>query len=224
VNYIDQIASLEACPDAVQWLREANYPIPEAAWIACPRADWMFWLLQKSSQPKIKALILCACDIAETALIHIPADENRPRIAIETARRWLAGEASEDEMRAAMESAALYVAILFTAALDAVSIAESGLTTALAVNTLRATHAAAVAAEYVICAARNPGDVGYYVLRTTEFAAASSTYVALGNNNKTASAFATSAVMFSVTHANAAAHIAQADIVRRHFPAPPEIK
>jgi hypothetical protein len=62
----------------------------------------MLWLLKKAEPlPSAKLLCLCACDIAETVLLHVPAEEDRPRIAIETARRWACEEATIEEVRAA---------------------------------------------------------------------------------------------------------------------------
>ncbi len=41
-----------------------------------------------------KLLVLAACDCAEPALKHVSKGEARPRIAIETARRWVNGDAT----------------------------------------------------------------------------------------------------------------------------------
>jgi hypothetical protein len=48
--------------------------------------------------------VLAACDCARLALVHVPAGEHRPRLAIEIAERWAGGDASVslgDVMRAA---------------------------------------------------------------------------------------------------------------------------
>ena len=42
-----------------------------------------------------------ACDFAETAIKYVPEDEDRPRKAIETARRYARGEATDEELAAA---------------------------------------------------------------------------------------------------------------------------
>ena len=48
---------------------------------------------------------LLVCDIAERALRFVPDGENRPRIAIETARRFSRGEATNSELTAAWAAA-----------------------------------------------------------------------------------------------------------------------
>lgn len=49
-----------------------------------------------------------ACAAARSVLHHVPAGEDRPRVAIETVEKWCVGEAAEmDAYRAGM--AAIYV-------------------------------------------------------------------------------------------------------------------
>jgi len=55
----------------------------------------------------------CACAVAETALMHAPAGENRPRVAIETTRSWVMGRATIDDVRKAGDAA--YTAYAYTA-------------------------------------------------------------------------------------------------------------
>lgn len=45
MNYIDRIEKMRACPEAIAWLRERNYPTLQEAWDNCKRGDWMLWLL-----------------------------------------------------------------------------------------------------------------------------------------------------------------------------------
>ena len=47
MDYIERIADMEACAPALSWLRSEQYPTLQAAWDACPRGDWMLWLLHK---------------------------------------------------------------------------------------------------------------------------------------------------------------------------------
>lgn len=142
MNYIDRIISLDACRDAVGWLHEANHPTPEAAWAACPRADWMLWLLSLSGADR-KKLVFCTCDIAETALIHVPVGADQPQTAIETARRWARGEASIEEV----QSAAADAYKTYTSYISAIHEAHASCAPNAA-----AAHAAAYAA-YAACAA-----------------------------------------------------------------------
>jgi len=50
-------------------------------------------------------LRLMACDFAEAVLIYVPAGEDRPRRAIECARRFAAGDATREELAAARDAA-----------------------------------------------------------------------------------------------------------------------
>jgi len=65
-------------------------------------------MIEKKGWPDRKTLVLAACLCAETALKFWekkhPTD-NRPHIAIETARRWARGEATLDEVKAAADAA-----------------------------------------------------------------------------------------------------------------------
>jgi hypothetical protein len=62
----------------------------------------MLWLLVRTTlnqdDPRLR---LMACDFAEAVLIYVPAGEDRPRRAIECARRFAAGDATRAEMAAA---------------------------------------------------------------------------------------------------------------------------
>ena len=46
-----------------------------------------------------------ACQVVRTVLHHIPAGEDRPRIAVEAAERWVRGKASSQECRTAARNA-----------------------------------------------------------------------------------------------------------------------
>ena len=47
MDYIDRIEALGACAPAMAWLRSEQYPSLQAAWDACPRGDWLLWVLHK---------------------------------------------------------------------------------------------------------------------------------------------------------------------------------
>ena len=93
-----------ACLDARFWAKAQ--PDLETAWSECKRSDWMLWLIAQTTldqdDPRLR---LMACDFAEAALIYVPAGEDRPRQAIEVARRFAAGEATREEMAAAWAAA-----------------------------------------------------------------------------------------------------------------------
>jgi hypothetical protein len=97
------LEKLEACADALTWIDDNKLSDPQVAWDTCPDARWLFWVIErhldKPGWPTHQEVVLAACDCAEVSLHLIPADEDRPRIAIETARRWVAGEATIEECR-----------------------------------------------------------------------------------------------------------------------------
>jgi hypothetical protein len=95
MNTPAKLKQLGACDDAREWV--ATQPDAATAWAVCPRHEWLMWLLgalHLRGALKRKTLVLAACASAETALPHVPAGEERPRVAIETARRWARGEAT----------------------------------------------------------------------------------------------------------------------------------
>ena len=93
-----------ACLDARIWAK--TQPDLETAWRECKRSDWMLWLLAwttlSQDDPRLR---LVACDFAKAVLIYVPAGEDRPRRAIECARRFAAGDATREELAAARDAA-----------------------------------------------------------------------------------------------------------------------
>ena len=86
--------------DAMEWLGNRD---SDQMWAECQRPDWLLWWAGKTV-PR-RDLVLAACDCVETALQFVPADEHRPRLAIETARRWANGEATLEEVANAADAA-----------------------------------------------------------------------------------------------------------------------
>ena len=95
-----------------------------------------------------------ACAVARSALWHVPAGEDRPRLAIETAERWVRGQATVGECRAAADAAdaaayaaayAAYAAAAYAA--DAAHVAAYA-AAADAADAASAANAAAYAAAY----------------------------------------------------------------------------
>jgi hypothetical protein len=109
MTYIDEIAKLGACSDAIDWLCAEQHPTFEAAWTACPDGIWLLWYAGRMAGPPGHAsripLVLAACDCAATVLHLVPAGEERPRRAIEAARAWVRGEATMGEARRAADAA-----------------------------------------------------------------------------------------------------------------------
>ena len=103
------LVSLKACEDALAWARGKTLA---EAYLTCRRADWLLWMLVRQigqpGWPTHPQVVLLACACAERALKHVPAGEDRPRLAIEAARRWAAepNEAHSAAARAAADAAA----------------------------------------------------------------------------------------------------------------------
>jgi len=102
-NLKQQLISMDACRTAVDWVGRKQI---KTAWTKCDRGDWMIWLLERLNFDR-KVLAAIACDCAERVL-HL-TDDDRPRIAIETRRAWIRGDATEAEcMRAAKAAEAAW--------------------------------------------------------------------------------------------------------------------
>ena len=65
-------------------------------------AIWCLRALPEGYDGRVRLLL---CDIAERALRYVPDGEDRPRQAIEVARRYAQGEAAEEELAAAWAAA-----------------------------------------------------------------------------------------------------------------------
>ena len=96
------LENLNACSSSLEWA--GNRKTSKAAWLACPRGDWLLWLAGRIGIDK-NLIALAACDIAESVLHLVPENEERPRKAIETARAFVAGKATKEEVRAAAAAA-----------------------------------------------------------------------------------------------------------------------
>ena len=89
---IDRLSLLGACRDALDWARLPTTPAdPAAAWLACPRGDWLLWLAGRCPALPRAALVFAACACVREALHLVPAGEDRPRAAIEAAEAWARG-------------------------------------------------------------------------------------------------------------------------------------
>jgi hypothetical protein len=95
----EYLRSVGACDEALTWA--SGQPDIPTAWKNCRRYDWMMWLLEKRGYNDARILRLIACDCAETVLHLVPPGEDRPHIAIETARRYAEGRATAKELQAA---------------------------------------------------------------------------------------------------------------------------
>ena len=195
VPLVDQyLVTLTPCTKVLAKVRA--YPDPQSAWEAWDNGDDMLWVLHKTGGDRSK-IVLCACDIAERVLPfferRFPADD-RPRKAIEAARRY-ASDPTEENKQAADAA--------YDATADAS--ARSGVTDAIA--------AASAVARAAIYATDDATDDAADVCR----AAAS---VVSGDAARTAYAAATN-VKRAAADAADAERKTQTDIVRKHFPIAP---
>ena len=147
------LEKLGACEEAVKWVDHKELA---EAWSTCERADWMLWLAEKMEGepgwPDRKQLILAACACAETALQFVPKCEDRPRLAIETARAWIRGEATIGEVRhSAIDAADSAIGAAYAAAYAAYAAAYAAY--AAADSAIDAAYAAAYAADAADAAA-----------------------------------------------------------------------
>ena len=80
-----------------------------------PKTGWVsYWEGKKANAASLlkicgavdrRRIVLAACAVAEISLKYVPAREDRPRLAIEAARRWARGNATVGEVRAAADAA-----------------------------------------------------------------------------------------------------------------------
>jgi hypothetical protein len=108
-EFLDILKDKNAWPEVVKWVKENKAETFIEIWNSCERADWMLWIMDKMIKekkwPSRKTIVLCACDCAETALQFVPEDELRPKIAIQTARKWITGKATIEECKKAADDA-----------------------------------------------------------------------------------------------------------------------
>ena len=220
----DRIRALRPSVELVAWL--ASLP-PETtytdAWGACPRGDWLLWLVANcepvrssaawspARRPLVAAAVACARLALPTFEARVPKDD-RPRRCIDTTAAWCRGEATRKGVERARRGA--WAAAVYADAADAA--ADAADADAYAASAYAASaYAAAYAAYAADAAAEAAADAA------SDAASASAS----------ASAFAADAAADATTYDGGAAYAAErarvlrecADIVRAHFPAAPEL-
>ena len=96
-----------ACSEGIIWVKENKIKSDSQAWRELHRSDWMIWLAEKRgiwNKLDPTKLRLFACDCAEQALPTYEKDypdDKRPRKAVETARLFAEGKATQKELAAA---------------------------------------------------------------------------------------------------------------------------
>ena len=101
MTFIDELKKLNACPEAVEWVRENDYNLQQA-WENCHRGDWMLWLaFRKKVNDKKLTLAKARC---ARLVIHLMEDE-QSRNAVEVAEKYGAGQATGEELEKARDAA-----------------------------------------------------------------------------------------------------------------------
>ena len=218
------LLQLGACGDAVDWARPQ--PTFSAAWLRCPHGDWLLWLLGRLEIDR-RLLVLTACDCVRRLLIHVPAGEDRPRIAIETAEAWGRGAATIDQVIVASAAAFATSADAFATA-DAASAAHAdAYASASAAAAAAAAYAAATAsAAYAAAsAAVAAADADAYAAAADAYADADAAAAADADADASAAVAAADADAATVVYAYAYAHdvrseslAASARLVRARVP------
>ena len=107
--YLESIEG--ACPEGIAWVKKQKIKSDSQAWRELHRSDWMIWLAEKRgiwNKLDPTKLRLFACDCAEQALPIYEKDypdDKRPRKAVETARLFAEGKATQEELAAARYAA-----------------------------------------------------------------------------------------------------------------------
>jgi hypothetical protein len=171
VKAIAILEKLGACGDAREL---ADGKTAKQAWETCERGNWMLWAAGAAKVDR-KLVVQAACDCARLALKFVPAGEDRPRIAIETAERWVKGEATLDEVRNAYAAANAAYAAAYAAA-NAAANAAYAAANAAANAAYAAAYAAANAAN--AAAANAAYDANAANAANAAYAAASAAYAA----------------------------------------------
>lgn len=138
---MELLNELNACQDAKQWAAGKTL---SQAWQECQRSDWMLWLLGRSQIDK-KTIATIAVEFAETCVHNA---KNYPAVAecITTVKKYLSGQATQEELAAAESSAWSSVLAAESAAELAARAAAWAALAALAADSAESAESAALAA------------------------------------------------------------------------------
>ncbi len=208
MSIAQHLRELGACASAVDWVGDRD---PATAWAECPRGDWLLWVAGRLGADR-RTLVLAACACARDALRFVPSGETRPLAAIETAERWVRGEASIRDVRAAAAAAAdARAAASSAAAAWAADAADAARAADAAASSAAAAWAAAAAAWAADAAAWASSAAAAWAADAAVADAAAAADAADADAAARAAAFA---AVF------AAAHQRLADLVRGIVPMP----
>ena len=169
MDYIDRIAALGACAEAIEWLRASCHPDLATAWAACPRAEWMLWLAARCATPgsaEHRAVVAAAADCAGAVLDLAPGAAGARR-AVEAAQAWAQEEASTADCRHARLACALVSYDRVDAAtVHATEAAAETVDSAYLPSADERATAAAAAADYAETAGADPAHLLTLVRRS----------------------------------------------------------
>jgi hypothetical protein len=157
-TFASLLTELRACDEAKVF---ASGKSLQEAWDRCENPSWLFWLgfrvCRRPGWVDDKALILAACDCAETAFPFVTDPLHRPQKCVEVTRRYVAGNATRDELLEARSAAyAATDAAYAAAAATAYAAADAAADAADAAAADAATaDAAAYAAAYAAAARKD---------------------------------------------------------------------
>ena len=81
------IALYKPCLDGQEFAEK--YETMSEVWVACERADWLFWILEKHKPLEKEQSVRLAIAFAESSLANWKLDDDRPALAIQAAKDWL---------------------------------------------------------------------------------------------------------------------------------------
>ena len=128
----DVLALLEkhdACQPSIDWVSSTEYATAAEIWQNCQRPDWMLWIAARFGIDS-KLLVRAAVECAKTALKY--TKDQRVHNCIAVTERWLAGEASVDEVQDARRAAYAAAAAAYAAAAAAADAAADAYAAAAA--------------------------------------------------------------------------------------------
>jgi hypothetical protein len=109
----EQLESLSACTEAVQWAQDKTL---SEAWQTCDRGDWMLWLYSRAKNYDFQKLTLAKGHCANTVR-HLMKDD-RSKKAVDTAIAFGEGGATREDLQAAAAAAAAAYAYAYAYAYD----------------------------------------------------------------------------------------------------------
>jgi hypothetical protein len=96
IKELYKLDSRPPCAEAVEWAE--NYDTLQEAWDACPRGDWMVWLLDRILVDH-KKIVQLSCMNARLSLPYIT--DPHVRYLIEVIEAWVEGKATAKDVTAA---------------------------------------------------------------------------------------------------------------------------